>query len=231
MDVLLPTTLIDNGTIPQGTLIMVIMLPVIATMLGFARHIIGIKSLGLYAPIILTYAYFRLGLSAQGETWSDQVYYGIKVGLILSATVLLTSYLAHIITKQLRVHYFPKIALVLTAVATSVYVLIIIADLTDKQTFQYTGFLPIILIATISEQFVSILAKKNLRVATSLTITTVLLSMATFSLVIFEPFQNLFLDYPYLIIVTILINMLIGRFTGLRISEYLRFKDILNQEE
>jgi len=55
MDNLLPADLIANGAVPQTTLIMILMLPVIGTILGISKHVIGFKSLGLYAPIILTF--------------------------------------------------------------------------------------------------------------------------------------------------------------------------------
>lgn len=230
MDNILPSELIANGTVPSETMIMIIMLPVIGTVLGFARHVIGIRSLGLYAPIILTYAYFQLGLSSGRESWSQQTIYGLKVGLLLTIIVFATSSIAHIITKAMRLHYFPKIALVLTSVAISVYIMILAADWADKGTLLNSGFLPIILIATVSEQFVSMLSKKNFKTALSLGATTALLSGVIFSLVIYKPFQDLLIDYPYLLGLTIVANILLGRFTGLRISEYIKFAPILNKE-
>lgn len=228
---ILPTDLIANGTVPQATLIMILMLPVIATILGFARHVIGLKSLGLYAPLILTYAYFQLGLTSGKATWGGQVWYGLKLGILLTIIVFVTTYITHIATKKIRIHYFPKIALVLTSVAISTYILIIFADLTDKQTFLNTGFLPIILIASVSEQFVSMLNKKDLDTTLSLSITTMIITAAAFSLIIYKPFQDLIIERPYLLLLTILANILIGRFTGLRALEYLRFQDILDEEE
>jgi len=226
----LPADLIANGAVPQTTLIMILMLPVIGTILGISKHVIGFKSLGLYAPIILTYAYFELGLSSGQDNWFQQFWYGVKVGLILTLIVFITSYFAHIVTKAIRLHYFPKIALVLTAVAASVYLLIILADLTDKNTFLSTGFLPIILIATVSEQFVGVLAQKNLKTAASLTFSTILVAIFAFSLVIYNDFQDLIINRPYLLLITLVLNVAVGKFTGLRISEYMRFKDILNKK-
>jgi hypothetical protein len=40
-------------------------------------------------------------------------------------------------------------------------------------------------------------------------------------------FQNLLINSPYIILLLFPINYLIGRFTGLRLTEYLRFWDIL----
>ncbi len=227
MEQFLPYNLIENGAVTQTTLIMIIMLPVVATIVGFVRHIIGLKSLGLYAPIILTFAYFQLAISIQSTNWLDRSIYGFKVGILLTFVVFVTAYITHLITKKIRLHYFPKIALVLTAVAFSFYILVILANLLDKNTFLRSGFLPMILIATVSEQFVLIFIKKKLKDASKLVITTVLTSYMAFLLIIYQPFQLLLIDHPYLIFLTVLLNLIIGKFTGLRITEYFRFKNIL----
>jgi len=231
MNEILPQTLINDGIVSEQTLIMVLMLPVVGTILGFARHIIGIKSLGLYAPIILTYAFFELGLTSSSNSWSSKVIHGLKYGIILTAIVFISTYLAHEITRKLRLHYFPKVALVLSVVAVFIYAAILIASWTDKEGFLTIRFLPVILIATVSEQFVSMMSKKNSKTALSLAATTLLIAAMTFGLIIYEPFQDLLIKYPYLIFITVLINILIGRFTGLRVLEYFRFRDILNKED
>lgn len=230
MFAVLPEELIETGNISQETLIMIIMLPVIATILGFTRHVIGIKSLGLYAPIILTYAFLELGLSSSDTTWEGKALYGLKYGLILTIVVFIVSFITNIITKKMRLHYFPKIALVLSTVALSIYLLLVLANAVDKYGLLHIGFLPVILISTVSEQFVSIMAKKNLQTALSLAITTVVISAGIFIITIFEPFQRLLIEQPYLLLVTIILNILIGKFTGLRALEYLRFRDILEQD-
>lgn len=231
MPAILPNDLIANGLIPEETVVMLLMLPVIATIQGFARHIIGIRSLGLYAPIILTYAFFQLSIDPRvEETWTTQFSNGLVYGLIMTIVVFVTSYLFHLVTKKLRLHYFPKVAVVLSAVALSVYVVLVFANWNESNQFLSNSILPVILIATVSEQFVSIMSKKDFKTAFSLATTTVLLTIAAFALMIIEPFQQLLLDYPYLLIITLILNIIIGKFTGLRLFEYYRFKEILDKE-
>lgn len=231
MTELLPSALIEDGLITRITLLMIIMLPIVGTIIGFTKHIIGFKSLGIYAPIVMTYAYFRIGLSSGENIWINQVIYGLKVGVTLTIIVFLTTALAHIITKRVRLHYSPKVALILTTVAISMYIVILIAEYMNMQTFLEGSFVPIVLLSTISEQFVSIMAQKNIKTAFSLTLTTIIISFLTFSLIIYEPFQDLVIEYPYILLSTIILNLIIGRFTGLRLLEYFRFKDILNQTD
>jgi len=231
MNDILPAALIDGGVITRITLLMIIMLPIVGTVIGFTKHVLGLKSLGLYAPIVMTYAFFRIGLSSGQNDWIDQVFYGFKVGVTLTVIVFLTSLVSHQITKKMRLHYSPKIALVLTAVAASMYIVILMADYFEMDTFLEGSFVPIILLSTVAEQFVAIMAQKNVKTAINLTITTGIVSFITFALIIYEPFQNLIIDYPYLLLLTIMINLVIGKFTGLRLLEYIRFQQVIPNQE
>ena len=75
------------------------------------------------------------------------------------------------------------------------------------------------------------MAQKNVRKAVNLTLTTTIVSFATFALIIYEPFQNLIIDYPYLILLTVVINLVIGKFTGLRLLEYFRFQEVFPSQD
>ncbi|MBN1331760.1 hypothetical protein JW978_02630 [Candidatus Dojkabacteria bacterium] len=231
MNELLPAALIDEGIITRVTLLMIIMLPIVGTVIGFTKHVIGLKSLGLYAPIVMTYAYFQIGLSSGHSSWIDQVFYSFKVGIALTIVVFLTTLLAHKVTKLMRLHYSPKIALVISTVAISMYLVIIVARYLDLETFLESSFIPIILLSTVSEQFVVTMAQKNIKTAFSLTLTTTIISFCTFALIIYGPFQNLMIDYPYLLILTFPLNIMIGKFTGLRLLEYFRFQNVIPQNE
>lgn len=231
MTELLPAALIDDGVITRITLLMIIMLPIVGTIIGFTKHVIGLKSLGLYAPIVMTYAFFRIGLSSGEADWTSQVLYGLKVGVTLTAIVFITSMLSHMVTKKMRLHYSPKIALVLTTVAASMYIAILAADYFKMTTFLEGSFVPIVLLSTVSEQFVATMAQKNIKTAINLTLTTGIVSLMTFALIIYEPFQNLIIDYPYLLLATVVLNLLIGKFTGLRVLEYFRFQEVIPNQE
>ncbi|MBD3279962.1 hypothetical protein GF389_00370 [Candidatus Dojkabacteria bacterium] len=231
MTELLPAALIDEGIITRVTLLMIIMFPIVGTIIGFTKHVIGLKSLGLYAPIVMTYAFFRIGLSSGHEDWIDQIIYGFKVGITLTIIVFVTSLIAHVITKRMRLHYSPKIALVLTTVAASMYIVILAADYFEMTTFLEGSFVPIVLLSTVSEQFVATMAQKNIKTAVNLTVTTGIVSFLTFMMIVYRPFQDLIIDYPYLLLLTLLINLIIGKFTGLRVLEYFRFQEVYPKQD
>ena len=65
--------LLNNG-VPQETIILILMLPIIATIIAFSRQIIGIKTFGIYTPLIITFVFLAID---------------IRYGIIVFITVLL----------------------------------------------------------------------------------------------------------------------------------------------
>jgi hypothetical protein len=78
----------------------------------------------------------------------------------------------------------------------------------------------------LAEQFVSAQIEQGFSAAVFLTTETLVLSIVTYYLVSWDPFQSLILAYPELIFLTLIINFLLGRWTGLRLMEYYRFRQV-----
>lgn len=83
----------------------------------------------------------------------------------------------------------------------------------------------------VSERLLSIITTKELREYKKSITGTLLVSLACWGLYHFEALRTFLLAYPELLLLLPLLNFYIGQFTGLRITEYLRFRDILSSEE
>jgi predicted Na+-dependent transporter len=101
--------LIETKGIPETSIILLLTLPIIATIISFARQIVGIQTFGIYAPILITYAFYQLGLTPDGSDLQQ----GLKYGFALVITVFLTASITHDITKKIRLHYLPKMSILL----------------------------------------------------------------------------------------------------------------------
>jgi hypothetical protein len=68
--------------------------------------------------------------------------------------------------------------------------------------------------------------------AVMLTIETILLSLFCFYLTSWQWLQNIILKYPFgVLLFTLAVNILLGRWTGLRLTEYIRFRKIIEYAE
>jgi hypothetical protein len=83
----------------------------------------------------------------------------------------------------------------------------------------------------VSEQLISTYIKKGKKTAYLLTIGTLFVSSISYTLLVWDRVRMLVLAYPWISLITIIINFIIGRWTGFRLKEYIRFKNLLTQSE
>ncbi len=212
----------------KHSLLLLLMLPFVSTVVGITRHIIGISNISIYAPIVITFALYEISF-VSGQNY---VFQGLKLGTILFYTVLLTSALLYyFLIKQLRMHYIPKTSLVITGVSFSVAFLLFFNAYFNKTGFFSINTFTLIMIIALSEGFMSIFPKKNFKYAFIISTETFIISVICYLVITLESFQEVLKRYPYIVLVTILINLFVGRFTGLRVTEYWRFKDLLLKQD
>jgi len=188
------------------------MLPVIATILAFARQVIGIKSFGLITPAMTTLSFLVMGL---------------QYGLIVFVVIVLSGTLTRSVLRRLRLLYLPRMALVLTSVSLSLLLLLAIGVANDQSSVLSFSIFPALILTILAEEFIAAQFKLGVRPAMTLTIWTLILSTVCYFTVSSELFRTLILSYPEIILLSIPINIALGQWSGLRITEYFRFREIL----
>ena len=222
---------IKNGGISDYGIFMLIhkfhlltSIPIVITIVGFCRHFIGVNVFNTNVVLILTYTFYELGYN-DVLNYSDQ-WDALKYGSILFLTVFVVSVLLYSFVKNFDIHIIPKQTLVMVGVSISVIIIMILGVVVfKKEGFVNIDFLTIILMAILSNTFVLSAGKKNI---VKVSIITFLVSYASY-LLISSDFLKFLLDNYYLIILLLLIvfNFFIGRYTGFRLTEYWRFRSLL----
>jgi len=202
-----------NLGVPTSSIILVLMLPIIATFLAFSRQIIGLKAFGIFTPAAVTLSFLAIGL---------------RYGLIIFLIVLLAATASRFLLRRFRLLYLPRMALVLTVTSFAVLGLFAIGGFFLKQTgaLAFSVF-PILILVSLAEQFVESQIRLGFREAVILTIETLLLSVVSTLIIQWDTLQSFVVGFPEIILITIPINILLGRWTGLRVTEYFRFRKIL----
>jgi len=201
-----------NKGVPANNILLILMLPIIATIIAIARQVGGIKAFGIYAPSIIALSFIVTGL---------------RFGLMFFLVLLAAGTVTRLIAKRFRLLYLPRIALVLTVVAFTILGVFLAAAQTDQTGLLTISIFPILIMTVMTEQFVAVQIEKGARTAIRLTIETLALSILGYYIVSWDTLKELVLGFPELILLTIVINVLIGRFAGLRISEYWRFRKVI----
>lgn len=216
--------LLQSG-IEKSVIIILLMLPVVATLIGIARHVLGLRSLGIYLSLVITFIFFIIG-SIKDSYYSDPavgLLYGIPLVLLIFASTLLCYW----IFKKLSIHYYPKLSLVIFGVTGTLLLSIVILGLLNFQRVILIDAFTLVLIVAISEKYFNTLARKDFKTTLFISLESIVLSALCYLLISWQLFQDTIVAYPYILLVLVPINIIIGKFTGLRFSEYLRFWGII----
>jgi len=212
--------IIDQG-IPEDVFILVLAIPIIFAIIIFSRRIIGLRTFGLYTPLILTVLLIVIGL---------------KKGTIL----FIITFLPMVVIR----YFLKKIALlsltdsrILDSLVFSILILIIIlaflyVPLFKKIPLNIVILLTIFFMASYSENLITTWEVKRFKRFFSSFIESLSLIIASYLLINSSSIQRAILNYPLLIIiVSIIIIILLAKWQGLKLKEYIEFKEVIKHVE
>lgn len=197
--------------VPANTIVLILLLPVLASIIAFIRLVIGLPSMEMLVPIILSVSLIATGLTA---------------GTILIISILIASLTSRIILKQVRIMQLPKMALSLFLVSIMVFLSLVFSARMGILSVQYISIFPILVFILLSDKIVSLQLQRSLIETMNITILTVGIGLLGYAILQYNPLRDAVLLYPELILLLIPLNLLIGRYFGLRLTEYFRFQAI-----
>ncbi len=203
--------------VPSQTVILLLILPVIATILAFFKQVVGITTFGLYTPSIIALSFLALG-------WQS--------GVFFLFFIILTGHATRALMRRWRLLYIPKVAIVLAVVSVTLLFLLAGSAYFGRTFTRETIFI-LLIMSTLSESFLSLKTEQGWYSAIMGIGETVGAALLCYFIVQWSMFQTTILAYPELILLTIPANILLGRWTGLRFLEYFRFREVFKhlQEE
>jgi len=205
-----------NQGVPQQTVIYILMYPVILTVIAAARQIIGIKAFGIYTPSIIAVALLATGLK-----------YGLAIFIVILAVALAMRFML----RGFQLLYMSRTAIMLSVVAISVLFFLTVGGSLQRTGLAAVSIFPLLIMITIVEKFVIVQNEKGFRTAFALALETLFLAAVCYFLVKWESFQLLVLNFPVIIVLIVIANIALGKWTGLRFSEYYRFRDVIENVE
>lgn len=201
--------------VPTETIILILMLPIIATFIAFLRQVVGIKAFGIYTPLIITFAFLATN--------------GLRYGIAIFLVIIFTGMLMRFMLKPFRLLYLPRVAIMLTIVAIFILFFLVLGGAMQRTGLASVSIFPIVIMITLVEKFISVQIEKGDKTALILAFETLIISIAGFYIASWGALRDILFIYPWLILITIPINIIFGKWTGLRISEYIRFRNILKK--
>ncbi len=204
-----------EGGVQPNVLILLLLFPLVVTIIAASRHIVGLRGFGIYIPAVLS-----IGFASTG----------VLEGLLLFLAIAVAAVLAKRIVKKANLPYLPRTALMLWVVSLGIFGIMLVAPLIDLVTVMSISIFPILILVLLAENFLDAQARTKQSEALMLTTETLALAVISSFFLEWEPLQLFAISEPELLILTVaLLNVLIGKFIGLRLSERLRFRSIIEE--
>ena len=120
----------------------------------------------------------------------------------------------------------PKMALSMLVVAIFIFAALTSGAAAGLLAVRQLSIFPILLFILLSDRIVALLLERTMVETVQITLITLIMGLLGFFLLSYEPLQRFILLYPETVFLLIPINIAIGRYFGLRLSEYFRFATV-----
>ncbi len=197
--------------VPSRTVILILLLPMLATIIAFIRHVIGLPSIGMLVPVALSITLLSTGITA---------------GLILLGTIIFGSTFARILLKRVRIMQLPKMALSMFIVSIFLFFTLTLSAMGGILVVKQLSIFPVLLLILLSEQIIAVQTERSVQEMLIISMVTFAIGILGFLLLSSNYLRNTILLYPEFILTLIPLNIVIGRYFGLRLMEYFRFSSI-----
>lgn len=207
---------LSNNWVALSDIYIILLLPLFLTIVWVAKHFIWFSTLGSVIPIFIWILYIKL--------WVP-----FTLGLLLFLLIINIA-ISKLISKYTLL-YTPKVTFI-TIINFLVFMgMFLIFDDMEIIAINLDNIIYIIIFFVVAEKFITIVASKEFREYKKSFSWTIIVSLLCFGLFNFTSFLVFLTAYPELLVILIPFNFMLWRFTGLRITEYFRFREIIKNVE
>ncbi len=193
-----------------------LLLPVAALVICVCRNVIGLPSFGTFAPALIGLAFRE---------------YESLPGILVFVAILLVGWSMRRFLDRFHLLQVPRSAFMLTLVVTLLIGLIVAANFRDVAATRYISLFPLVILTGMIERFWIHETEEGAWASFKVLSSTLAIAAGISLLLSFQPLVNHLVHYPESLGLIMACQLLLGRYTGYRISELLRFRAFVKQEE
>ena len=153
-------------------------------------------------------------------------WYGLFIFMILFVVATLVRHALH----HYRLLYIPRMAIILTFSSFAILLVLFLGTLLDQRIDELAIF-PILILATLVEKFVTIQGDKGIKGAMHIGAEVLFTAMICYFVAQWSLLEVLVLGHPEVVFLFLMFNFVLARWSGLRITEYIRFREIIRHVE
>ncbi|MEX0976196.1 MAG: UUP1 family membrane protein [Woeseia sp.] len=189
-----------------------LMIPIGALIITIMRNVIGIDTFGTFMPVLIALA-FR-----ETELISGIVLFTLLVALGLSIRFLL---------ERLRLLLVPRLSAVLIVVVLLMLIMSIITHQLGLEMGLSVALFPMVIIAMTIERMSVLWEERGAGEAMRAGLGSMIVAIMAYLVMGMSWLEHLIFTFPELLLIILAVVLLLGRYTGYRVSELKRFKALI----
>jgi 7 transmembrane helices usually fused to an inactive transglutaminase/Transglutaminase-like superfamily len=191
-----------------------LLLPIAALIVCLFRNLIGLSSFGTFAPALV-------GLCFR-EVHS-------LPGLLVFVSIILIGWLLRRALDRYHLLQVPRVAFLLSLVVVVLITMIVAANYQDVQATQYIAIFPMVILTGMIERFWAQETEDGTTSSFRTLLSTMVVAGSIALFLSWRAVSDHMFCYPETLGLIMAVQLLLGRYTGYRLTELLRFRDFLRR--
>lgn len=193
---------------PQ-TVAILLLFPLCTLLITFLRNVIGVKTFGIFMPMLIA---------------ATCLYTGPMKGLIGFGLIIVVATIFHGLLDRLRILKTARLASVITLVTLCFILVLVLSDEETRIELGILSLFPIVIITFISERVYQTLQVKDTNEVITTSLGTIFTLLICYFYMKSIMVQSAFSYFPSLYLLVLSAQLYIGKWSGIRLSELIRFK-------
>lgn len=198
--------------ISQNLLKIILMIPFGALVTVIFRNVIGLETFGTFLPALIA--------AAARET-------GLMWGLIGFVSIVMLSAVVRKGLDWMQLLHSPKMAIMLITVVAVMMGMSVVGVQFGLFELAHVSLFPIAILAITAERVALMEAEQGAMKVAKITFMTLIVISACYVVMDSLFLQSLILAFPELLLVLVAINLWLGKWIGIRVMEFLRFRKLI----
>lgn len=186
-----------------------LLVPLGALVVAIFRNFVGVPTFGTFMPILISLAFRESGLG---------------LGILLLALVVAAGFVGRWALNRAQLLMVPRLSFLLTLVILIIAAVMVGAHHLGINDAYSIALFPIVIVTMTIERLSIAIVEEGPRNAAKLVLGTLVVSTCGYWVIANDALQALVFTFPEVHLITLALLLLLGRYTGYRLSEWTRFR-------
>lgn len=200
----------------QGVYRVLLMIPIGAFVMLLLRNLVGIKTYGTFMPILIALAFRETRLVA---------------GIVLFSLVIAAGLLVRFYMERLRLLLVPRLTAVLIVVVLLMAAVSVLSNRLGIEVGLSVALFPMVILTMTIERISVTWDERGASQAMREAFGTLAVAALAHLVMSWPPIEHVVFVFPEVLLLLLAVTLLLGRYSGYRLSELFRFRNLARESE